>query len=90
MRNTPLAACLAGSGDLDIVHLLIDAGADVNAPGAGGFAPLHLAASRGAVDAISLLMRSGAELSAADNGQTPADIAAERGFPDIAAQLTGS
>lgn len=84
MANSPLAATLAGSGNQQIVALLLNADADPNQAGAGGFTPLHLAASRGSVDAIAALQQAGATPVAAENGLTPADLAAERGFPDAA------
>lgn len=84
MANTPLSATLAGSGSLEIVNLLLKSGADPNKGGAGGFTPLHLAASRGAMEAIAALQKAGAKAVAAENGQTPADIASDRGFEEAA------
>lgn len=88
MANSPLSATLAGSGSLEIVALLLKAGADPNGAGAGGITPLHLAASRGSLDAIAALRAAGATATAAENGQTPADIATERGFPEAAQALS--
>ena len=47
MRNQPLHACIALSGDQETVRLLIDQGADLNAAQAGGYTPLHQAAAAG-------------------------------------------
>lgn len=87
-RNRPLHAALAGAGDPGIVHALVAGGADVNAPGAGGWTPLHLAASRGRGDLVRFLVEAGASpTAAADDGTTPAAVAAARGHPAVAEAL---
>lgn len=88
MANTALHAALAISGDAGVVRRLIDAGASVTAPGGGGYTPLHLAASRGNGDAITLLLARGADPAARTaDGQTPADVARARGHAAAADQL---
>jgi len=84
MRNQPLHAAIAGARDAAIIGALLAAGADVNAAGGGGFTPLHLAASRGDIALIDELIARGAVGCQAENGQTPAEIAAERGYPEAA------
>lgn len=51
--------------------------------------PLHLAASRGNLGAVELLLEAGAEPQPMEDGRTPAELARERGFPEVAARLEG-
>lgn len=86
--NRPLNAALAGACDAGVVRALVAAGADVNAVGAGGWAPLHVAASRGQEELARFLVSQGASPAAkSDDGKTPADIAAARGHPTLAEVL---
>ena len=87
-KNTPLCAALAGSGDHEIVLLLLEAGADPNFRAALGVTPLHLAASRGAEPLVQRLLERGADRTARmDDGTTPAGIATTRGHAATAALL---
>lgn len=73
-----------GRAALAAARLLLDRGASLEAIGAGGFTPLHLAASQGHRDLVELMLERGAEAGApSDTDATAADIAAERGFNDI-------
>jgi ankyrin repeat protein len=91
LANTPLHAALAISGDGRVVELLVARGADVNARAAGGYTPLHLAASRGHAMAVELLLARGASPGArTDDGRSPADLATERGHADGARRLGAS
>lgn len=86
--NTALHAALAGTGDAATVDLLLAHGADAGARGAGGWTPLHLAASRGNVALVQRLLAAGVDrAAAADDGRDAATIARERGHPDVAVLL---
>jgi ankyrin repeat protein len=87
-RNFPLHAALAGKGDLQVVRLLLEAGARPDARAGMGVTPLHLAASRGSIEAITFLVEAGAHPEAMDDGRTPADLARERGYPEVAVHLS--
>jgi ankyrin repeat protein len=87
-RNQPLHAALAGAGDAAVVKALVAHGADVNATGATGVTPLHVAASRGNEELVRFLVAAGAKTQARlDDGRTPEQLAAERGHPATGALL---
>ncbi|MEX0762123.1 MAG: ankyrin repeat domain-containing protein [Dehalococcoidia bacterium] len=88
MGNQPLHAACAGMGSHQVVQKLLDAGTPVSTAEHGGYTPLHLAAARGDLELVSLLVRRGADPTAkTDKGETAADIAASRGHPEAAALL---
>lgn len=88
MRNIPLHAALSGRQNADLVRILIEHGAEVNAKATTNITPLHLAASRGNQILIDLLLANGADKSAGmDDGKRPADLAREHGFPAVADAL---
>ena len=88
MRNQALHACIALGNSIESLRLLIEAGADVNATQAGGYAPLHQAAANGNAAVIELLLAHNADKTArCDQGKTPADYARDRGHSDLAALL---
>jgi ankyrin repeat protein len=65
------------------VTILLDAGADPDAPAAGGRMALHLAAGNGHLEVVKLLVARGAEVDAhRDRGYTPLHAAA-RGQPVV-------
>jgi len=90
-RNAQKVTALHGAvarRDVDIVKMLLDAGADPNARQERGFAPLHDAAANGHAALVELLLKHGARADAkADDGKTPGDMAAERGHKEIAEKL---
>jgi uncharacterized protein len=84
MRNQPLHACIALSGDPETVRLLIDQGADLNAVQAGGYTPLHQAAAAGRRELVLLLLAAGADPNQlCDQGKRPRDYAQERGHKEV-------
>jgi ankyrin repeat protein len=72
--STPLH-CAAWKGHIEVVHLLLMAGADVNLHnknGHWGTTPLHAAAHGNQAAVAELLIQHGADLNAVDaNGKTP-------------------
>lgn len=78
----------AATKQREIVELLLDAGADVDAVQHGGWSALHSAAHNGDRETAMLLTGRGADRTArASTGQTPADMAEEKGFTEVAAML---
>jgi ankyrin repeat protein len=67
----------AGNGHLDICHLLLDKGAQLEAKISHGYTPLHVAAQNGHVEIIRLLCDFGADVEARDDtGMRPLHTAA--------------
>jgi len=74
--------------DLEIVKMLLEAGADANARQERGFVPLHDAAANGHAALVELLLKYGANADAkTDDGKTAGDMAAERGHKELAEML---
>jgi hypothetical protein len=68
---------------LDVIHVLLEHGADPNMRGVNDWTPLHYAVSRRDVEAIHLLLLSGADPSLRtriDDYETPLEGAEEAGF----------
>lgn len=75
--DTPLtAAALSGFKDPSLVAYLLEKGADPNARNAHGFTALHLAAHKGCLESVKVLIKNGAQLGAGDTGGiTPLQLA---------------
>eukprot|EP00966_Prymnesium_polylepis_P018759 432023-Prymnesium_polylepis.1 len=80
-----------GQGHQDVLQLMLDAGANVDALDGGGRTSLHYAASRGNLDALSALVKAGGSLDAlSDRNVTALQMAAERGFAEAVRFLAAS
>ena len=78
----------ASRGDRDIVLALLEAGADINAPGDEGYTPLHDAAEQGREEIVKILLCHGAARTALNRmGDKPADSARACGNPNVAAMI---
>jgi ankyrin repeat protein len=79
----PLNSAVAG-GHSEIVRLLLEHGADPDAPERAGYAPLHAAAENGDVESTRLLLAAGADPSpAGPGGRSPSDLAREKGHDAV-------
>ena len=75
MQNMPLHAASAGR-HAEVVRILLERGAWVNARQHGGWTALHAAAQNGDTELAELLIAAGADVKArADNNQNPLDMA---------------
>ena len=79
----------AGQEDFpDVVEVLIDAGADVEANDENGRSPLLLASKDGSLDTVRMLVKTGADASATDNkGATCLSLAAYFGHTETVRYL---
>jgi ankyrin repeat protein len=88
-RVAPVHAA-ASVGDVETMRLLLDRGADPNAPQHNSFVPLHAAAGNGDLDMARLLVARGADRHArTDDGKDAATVAAERGHGEFVSWLNG-
>ena len=86
MEVTPLHSA-AAAHTTEIVRMLVESDAPVNAKQHGGWTALHSAADNGDEEMIKILLQHGADpLSQSDDGKTPAQIAQLKGR-DKALQL---
>jgi len=83
----PIHSAVAGGHD-DVVAVLIDAGADVNARQRHGWTPLHGAARNGSADSVKRLLAARADATAAnDDGTTAIELARAAGHEEIVSLL---
>jgi uncharacterized protein len=84
---TPLHSA-AAAGERDVIGVLLDAGADVNAVQHGGYTPLLEAAAGGKAELADMLLQRGADPTAQlDDGRGPVDLATAGGHAELAARL---
>jgi ankyrin repeat protein len=81
--------CAAFNGRADVVALLIQKGASVNAK-AFGASPLHWAIGANKVETARLLITAGADVDSLAGGWTPLHRAAGWGNPDMVRLLLGA
>jgi len=79
--HTPLHS-LAGDGRLDVVALLVERGADVNALD-GETTPLYWAAVYGRTEVAELLIAKGAKVNGFDSADSPLQTAIEHNHPQV-------
>lgn len=82
--NTPLLLCAQNFARVDLVRALCEAGADLNAVDADGNNALYHVLKSGSQGCAKYLLKKGADYNHANNeGVTPAQIAAEKGFDTL-------
>ena len=73
---------------IDVVRILIENAATVNAQSEHGFTPLYMAAQEAHEDVVCLLLESGADPSLEmDDGFTPLDVAMQQGYDNVTSLL---
>jgi ankyrin repeat protein len=83
MKNTPLHAAAAGRKG-QLVRLLLEHGAQVNATQEGGWTALHAAAQNGDREIVETLLAHGSDVNArAGNNQSALDLALLKGRQDV-------
>lgn len=84
---TPLHLAVEMAG-IDIIEVLINAVANVNAKDRTGKTPLHVAVEMAAIEDIKVLINAGANVNAMDNeGKTPFHLAVLKNNKDIQAVI---
>lgn len=87
--NQPIHAACAICRSPDVVAILLDRGADINARQHGGYTPLHEAAGSGDMRLLQFLVDRGADATIRDDeGKTAHELARDRGKFDAATALT--
>jgi uncharacterized protein len=87
--STPLHIA-AIRGDVSVIRALLEAGADIDAPGEDGYTPLHDSVLQGHQEAVRFLLERGASREIRNHdGETPSKVAALRGDAEMM-RLLGS
>ncbi|KAH6971413.1 ankyrin repeat-containing domain protein [Ilyonectria sp. MPI-CAGE-AT-0026] len=86
--SSPALVVAAGGGHMELVKLLLDCGADINAQldECGDMNPLKLSVDNGHFNMVKLLLDKGADINAqtpSDDGSTALELAAFNGYLDI-------
>lgn len=83
--NTALLLCADNfGGHMELIKALCEAGADINAADADGNNVLHYVLEAGSQNIAKYLLKKGADYKHANNeGITPAQLAAEKGFDTL-------
>lgn len=75
-------------GHVEVMRLVLAAGADIGAADLGGLTPLHIACEKGHPAAVLCLLEHGADIGRLDSiGRTPADWAETKGHAEVLAVL---
>ncbi|KAH9962793.1 hypothetical protein BGW80DRAFT_1448371 [Lactifluus volemus] len=87
-----LLRSLSLDSEPEIVRWLLECGAETNARDTReGLIPLHVAALRGNLETVQILVQHNADINAKDfSGKTPLHYASERGHLDVVRLLLGS
>jgi ankyrin repeat protein len=87
-RTTALNAAVF-KDNIDIVHALIEAGADVNKVDSNNVTPLSAASSKGNIDIVQALIGAGADVNTANPyyKNTPLILASHLGYIDVVKAL---
>ena len=78
LNDAPLISVFSNQGFSDMVSLLIEFGADVNAANTAGLTALMFAAKQGHLDIARLLIQHGAQINLIDKNETSALVYAAR------------
>ncbi|WKT53744.1 Ankyrin repeat [Fusarium oxysporum f. sp. vasinfectum] len=77
-----------GSGDIEVVKMLLEKGVDARAADTDGWTPLHRASENGHWEIAKMLLEKGADARAANvDGLTPLHLASQNGHLEIAQLL---
>jgi uncharacterized protein len=88
MHAYPLNSAVAG-GNITLVQMLLENGADPNAHQGEDFTPLHAAAQMGQVEMARLLLQHGADpYGPLAKGKSPLDMAREQGSREMVELLS--
>ena len=85
-----IAAFDRDDNQAEVIELLLQRGADVHQRGFNDYTPLHLAAARGDLGLVELLLRHGADANTIiriDDMETPLELAEQAGHKAVAERL---